>query len=254
MIDPIPWFAVFTRAGALLAVFPLTTAAGVPIRLRIALAAGLACIIAPLLPDTAPRSHTLAALTLLLLVETAVGLALGFVCRMTFFAVEIAGTLVATEMGLMMSSNFNPLNQSPGSAPSVALYWLTAVLFFSLDLHHWMIAAIQRTFEILPPGTAHLGEPVLRDLVQRTTGLFEAGIRIAAPLVAASFLIMLLFSVLARAVPQMNVFHESFPVRTLAGLVIFGMTCTLMAQHIAAYLHKLPEDMLRLAVLMRPPA
>ena len=76
------------------------------------------------------------------------------------------------------------------------------------------------------------------------------GLQIAAPVMAVSFVITIVFSVLGRAVPQMNVFSESFPVRTLAGLAVFGLTCTFMAQHIANHLRRLPEDMLRVAQLM----
>ncbi len=56
-------------------------------------------------------------------------------------------------------------------------------------------------------------------------------------------------ALLGRAVPQMNVFSESFPVRTLLGLISFGLTCTFMGQHIANYLRRLPEDMLNVARL-----
>jgi flagellar biosynthesis protein FliR len=51
-------------------------------------------------------------------------------------------------------------------------------------------------------------------------------------------------------VPQMNVFSESFSVRLLAGMTVFGLTCQLMAQHIANYLQRLPEDVLRVAQLV----
>ena len=74
----------------------------------------------------------------------------------------------------------------------------------------------------------------------------------AAPMIAISFLITLIFSVLSRAVPQMNVFAENFAVRSLAGLVVFGLTLNLMAQHILNYARRLPEDVLRIAQLLGP--
>jgi flagellar biosynthesis protein FliR len=73
---------------------------------------------------------------------------------------------------------------------------------------------------------------------------------LAAPLLAVSFIISLVFAVLGRAVPQMNVFTESFAVRPLVGLSVFGMVLDLMAEHIMNYLHHLPEDMLRVCQLL----
>ncbi len=61
---------------------------------------------------------------------------------------------------------------------------------------------------------------------------------------------MLVFTVLGRAVPQMNVFSESFAVRIVAGMLVFALTLELAAQHIINYLKLLPEDMLRVAQSM----
>jgi flagellar biosynthetic protein FliR len=66
---------------------------------------------------------------------------------------------------------------------------------------------------------------------------------------AVSFVITLLFSLLGRVVPQMNVFAESLPLRVLAGMMAFGLTASLMAQQILNYLLRLPEDMLQVARL-----
>ena len=89
------------------------------------------------------------------------------------------------------------------------------------------------------------------DIVARTSGVFAAALQLAAPLLAVSFMVSLIFSVLGRAVPQMNVFAESFAVRPLVGLSVFGLTLELMSQHITNYLRRLPEDMLRVAQLLR---
>jgi flagellar biosynthesis protein FliR len=62
----------------------------------------------------------------------------------------------------------------------------------------------------------------------------------------------IIFAVLGRAVPQMNVFHENITVRTLAGMSVFGVTLQLMSQHIINFLRLLPEDILRVAQLMNP--
>jgi flagellar biosynthesis protein FliR len=75
-------------------------------------------------------------------------------------------------------------------------------------------------------------------------------VQMVAPVLACSFLVTLIFSLLGRVVPQMNVFAESFPVKSLAGLFVFGTTCTLMAAHITNYLKRLPGDFLRVAQLL----
>jgi flagellar biosynthetic protein FliR len=209
-----------------------------------------AFLIAPLLPATPIAGLTVAAMIRLIFIEVSVGLLLGFVCRIVFFAADFAGGIASTEMGLMLSSNFNPAAGASMGAPGTLLYWLTLIIFLSMDLHHWMIAAFQSSYTWVPIGGAHLSENLMRDIVDRTSQIFRIGVLISAPLMCVSFVITIVFCTLGRAVPQMNVFSDSFSVRTLVGLGAFGVTCNLMAQYIQNFLHRLPEDMLRVAQLL----
>jgi flagellar biosynthetic protein FliR len=197
-------------------------------------------------PQAAPPSDFLGGVGFLA-VELGVGLLLGFVSRTVFFAVEMAGGVITTEMGLTLPSSFDPLSSSNASAPAIVLEHMAAVLWLCLDLHHWLLLAFTRSYELLPAGGARLTEALLHDVTGRCAGMFGLALQMAAPVFAVSFLISLLFTVLARAVPQMNTFAESFAIRILGGLVVIGLTCHLMAQHIVNYLQRLPDDVLRVA-------
>jgi flagellar biosynthetic protein FliR len=246
----IHWFLVFARAGALLAIFPLFSAGNVPIRLRLGMAAMLAILATPFLTAPVFPSPSIWTLARLLFVEVSVGLLMGFICRFIFFSVDFAGGVVGTEMGLMMSSTFNPLAASASPITGMTLYWLALMLLLTLDMHHWVIAAFQKSFAIVPLGAAHLSEGLATDVLRRSSEIFRIALQMTAPVMAVSFVVTLIFSVLSRAVPRMNVFSESFPVRTLAGLVVFGLTVHLMAQHIDNYLRRLPDDLLNIAQLL----
>lgn len=244
------WFLVFARAGALLAVFPLFSEQDVPVRLRLALAAFMSFFATALLPAYPVADLSFWSLLRLVFGEASVGLLLGFVCRFIFYAIDFAGGIVGTEVGLMLSSAFNPLGANATPVPGIILYWLALMLLLTLDLHHWLIAAFQRSYVLLPIGAAHLSEALALEVLRRSSEIFRIAVEMTAPVIAVSFVITLVFSLLSRAVPQMNVFTESFPVRTLAGLAVFGLTFHLMAQHIENYLHRLPEDLVRIGQLL----
>ncbi|HTH47372.1 MAG TPA: flagellar biosynthetic protein FliR, partial [Candidatus Limnocylindria bacterium] len=244
------WMYVFVRVSALLLALPLFTATPVPVTVRIALCALTAAVISPSLPSAPPMPSTVWGLFALFFSEASVGLLLGFVCRFVFFAVDLAGGLISAEMGLSMSTMFNPLAPSTTPVTSVTLYWLALVMFLSLDLHHWMLAGLQQSYLVVPVGGAHLSEVLLNDVILRSGHIFVIALQIAAPIMAVSFLITLVFALLGRAVPQMNVFYEGTTAKTLAGLLTFGVTCTLMGQHIANYLRRLPTDLMKVASLL----
>ncbi|MCX8155495.1 MAG: flagellar biosynthetic protein FliR [Verrucomicrobiae bacterium] len=246
----IAWMAVFVRAGALFTVFPVFAGRNFPRSLRVGLAALMGLLLAPLLHVPTAATQHLSSLVLFLLAEMAAGLLMGFICRMIFFAIEIAGGIITHEMALNMAASFNPLSEQRAEAPTMILYYLGAVLFFALDMHHWMLAAFQQSYQVLPPGLFRPGEPLLRHVLGQTSRIFLLALQMAAPILAIAFLITLLFTILGRALPQMNVLTDSFPIRILAGLAGFGLTLSIMAQHVLNYLRRLPEDLLRVAQLL----
>ncbi len=250
--DPVTWMLVFARVSAILAIFPIFSSTYIPVRIRVALGALLAFLITATLPrhDVSGLALSWWGMVGALMVEVGIGLLLGFVSRMVFYALDAAGNVMATEMGLMLSADFNPLNSVHTDAVGVILNYLAITLFLSTDLHHWAIVAMQRSYVMLPIGGAGLSAELFADVVKRTGSVFVLAVQLSAPLIATSFVITLVFSVLGRAVPQMNVFAEQFAFRTMGGLFVFGLTLNLTAQHITNYLNRLPEDMLRVAQLL----
>jgi flagellar biosynthetic protein FliR len=134
--------------------------------------------------------------------------------------------------------------------PGTILFFLAAVVMLTLDLHHWVLVGFERTYSVLPIGGAHLNAELFNILLAQTGKIFVVALEIAAPVLAVSFVVTVVFGVLSRAVPQMNVFVLSFSFRIVGGLVVFGFTLQLAAQHVINYLNRLPDDMLNLAQLI----
>lgn len=245
------WSMVFLRASGLLLLFPILSSTGVTVRMRVALSALMAFLICPGLPDPGLGGIGLIGLVTKMAFEIAVGLVFGFMCRLIFYAVEMAGAIISSEIGLNLPPSFNPMTSGTTPLLGTMLTYLTTVLWVSLDLHHWVLLGFRRSFEFLPIGAGRMNEAILDNVVSWTGGIFVVALQMVAPVMAVTFVLSLVFAVLGRAVSQMNVFTESFAVRLLAGLTAFGVVCQLMAQHIVNYLNRLPEDILRVAALLR---
>lgn len=244
------WTLVLVRSGGMFAALPIFSTPNVPRAIRLALGVLLAVLTTPLLPPRSFGSLDVWPLAWLIFMELGTGYLLGFVCRFTFFALDFAGSLVASDLGLSMATMLNPGSSSAMPITATIFYWMGAMILFGLDLHHYIVAAFIRTYAILPIGTAHLSELLLKDVLARTGWVLATGLQISAPVMAVSFVITLVFSLLGRAVPQMNVFSESMPVRTAAGLFVFGMGLTFIGENAANHLKRLPDDMVRIAKLL----
>jgi flagellar biosynthesis protein FliR len=149
-----------------------------------------------------------------------------------------------------MGAIFNPLEGQSSQVPGMILFFLASVVMFTLDLHHWVLAGFQRTYSVLPVGSAHLNGALFETVLKQTSHIFVVALQISAPVIAVSFVITLVFSVLSRAVSQMNVFSESFAFRVAGGLIVFGFTLQLTAQHVLNYLRRLPEDLVNIGQIM----
>lgn len=250
--DLLLWFAVFARAGALFAVFPLFSANNLPVPIRIALAAILAFLIVPSL--TFPEVFRglppgVWGVIALLGREVALGLVMGFVARLIYFAIDFAAALISTEMGLSLPSGVNPLSPGQSEVLGMLLQMLTTVMLLCLDLHHGMLLAFKKSYDVSAVGSLQWNEPLALELLARTGQVFVIALHLAAPVIAVSFVVSLMLALLARAAPQMNVFADGFAVRILAGLAVFGLTLNLLAVHIGTQLGRIPDDLIRLAGL-----
>jgi flagellar biosynthetic protein FliR len=241
------WLLVFMRISAFLLVLPFFSATNFPVTMRIALGALAALLLAPTLPPFPMGNLPFFSLLGVMIQEVSIGLLLGFMARMVFFAVDLAGNIIATEMGLQMAAIFNPLTQASSQVPATILFYLAAIVMLTLDLHHWMLLGFERTYTVLPIGSAHLSTALFEMVVKNTNQIFIIALQISAPIIAVSFVVTVVFAVLSRAVPQMNVFSESFSFRIVGGLIVFGFTLQLTAQYVVNYLNRLPDDLLRIA-------
>jgi flagellar biosynthetic protein FliR len=241
---------VFLRLGAFLFVLPFFAMMNFPVTLRVALSALGALLIAPLLPPFPLDKLDFLSLFGVMIQEIAVGLLLGFVSCMIFYAVELAGNFISTELGLNTAAILDPLSQQSSQLAGTLLVFLATVIMLTLNLHHWILLGFQETYSVLPIGGAHLNGALFETVVAQTSRIFMIALQISAPVIAVSFVITLIFSVLSRAVPEMNVFSEMFGFRIVGGLIVFGFTLQLSAQYVVNYLNRLPEDLLSVAQML----
>jgi flagellar biosynthetic protein FliR len=240
----VTWMMVFLRTVGVITQLPIVAGRPIPVMVRIGLCICIATLIAGMV-GSADVPVTLWALCAAAMGEVLVGLALGFVGQMAFAAVEMAGRIISTEVGLSASPGFGV--PEPAHEPLAALITTFAVvLFFLFGGHLTMIAALTRSFTIIAPGHPGLSPAAAESFIRATSHLIELGMRMAAPFIAMNFLVTLAFASLGRVVPKMNPFIISFSMKLIAGFTLLGSAGALIARYLYTEFDETPVRMLQL--------
>ena len=238
---PVVWetfLLVACRVATIIMIVPIFGGRSVPATVKIGLSLLLSLIFLPLiaarvtsLPDSMPIFLTLVARELLL------GALVGFAVLIVFTALQAAGHVVGLQMGFSLANVVNPLTADHASLIDQFYALLAALIFFTLNGHHALILAIQQSFDIAPVGVAGLGLPPAPVLLAWGRDLFSIAIRISLPVVAALLLTDVALAVIARSVPQLNVFIVGMPAKVgvafLMLIVTVPVTAVIMSRALA---------------------
>ncbi len=221
---PYTFLLLFIRFTAFALTAPLLRQRFIPPLAKIGLGGLLAFLVTPLSPQAPIPGHDLAFFTALAQ-EVVAGLLLGFVVMLPIWAVEMAGRLIASAMGMSYATSFSPF--SPDTAPPLGEFFLQlAVLFFlAVGGDRLMLLSVARVTRLLPPGQAWfagdpgVGDLVVRRLVELSNGMLVSAAQLALPIMGAILLSDIALVLIGRAMPRMNAFAQSLPLKVLVGLV-----------------------------------
>jgi flagellar biosynthetic protein FliR len=239
-------FLLLCRVTGVLLFLPVFAGRSVPKPVRVALSVLVAVLVYPVVTDGAVvlPTHTVS-LIILMMQELLLGLFLGMAVRMVFFAIELAGHVISMEVGLMMTQAVDPLTQHQSTVLGRMLYYFGVLIFLALGIHYAVLHAFVQTFDVVPLGVGLTAEASIEALIRDTAHVFSLGLRMAAPLIAVNFTVTMIFAVLGKAVPKMNVLLVSFAVRIWAGVIVLVLSIGVLTHYITQQAEAGPVQMLR---------
>ncbi|MBI1210915.1 MAG: flagellar type III secretion system protein FliR [Alphaproteobacteria bacterium] len=240
--DILIYALVFARVGAMVMTLPALGEAIIPPRVRLTLALALVILLEPLVGSTYPANATATPLMLvgMLTLETIVGLAIGLMLRILLTAVGTAGNVIAMQSGLAFAQTFDPSAQTQSALVSTFLSLLALVLIFAGNLHHLLIAGIEQSFTLFPPGKIFPTGDFAKLAVETVSEAFTLGVQMASPFLVFGLILYGGAGVIARLMPQVQIFFLAMPLNILAGFVLLALTIsTMMLWFIDAFATKI---------------
>lgn len=212
---------ILLRVSALLVVAPIFGHRLYLARAKIGLAFMVSLVIFPLVVDKGLQvPDGIFPYAFLMVREIIMGMVLGFAVLLLFIGVQFAGQMAGLQMGFGIVNVIDPQSQGQVSIIAQFLNILAILLVLSFDGHHLILRGLMRSFEVVPLGGVELKAPIIEKIIGLTGQVFVIAIKISAPILISLFLVSVALGILARTVPQMNVFIVGFPVQMSVGLAV----------------------------------
>jgi flagellar biosynthetic protein FliR len=209
------------RAGLILGFFPVIGERFVPVRVRIVLSGVIALALMPVVNVGASSFPQSGAATMALIGQEALlAFGIALIGRIMFATMQFAGQIAGEQMGFGLVNAIDPTGSSQISVVAELQYLMAILLFFAMNLHHPILRLIAWSFEVLPPGTAVATASASALMLDLGGVMFSLAVGFAMPIIVVVFAINLGLGMIGRAVPQINVFMESFPLRIIAGVAV----------------------------------
>ena len=217
------FFLIFLRVGAILMSIPIFDSKNIPVFFKVALAFAASIILFPMLKlNPVALSTNIFAFGISVAGEILLGFAIGFSVKLIFAGIQLAGQLAGYQMGLSLANVMDP--SSSQQVPLLAQFnnLIALLIFITINAHYWFIKALTQSYRLVPPLSVHFGSSLMEQLIQLAGNMFVIAIQVGAPVIAAMLLTSVAFGLVARTVPQMNVFIVAMPLKIGVGLLFLG--------------------------------
>ncbi len=219
------YLLLLTRVSGIFMISPFFGSLNIPIYLRGAAAFAFSLVFFPVVdalgPVEAPDNLLLYAATLL--GELFLGWLIGFVAYISFAAINMAGKVMDMQVGFAVVNVMDPTSGQQVPLIGSFLYNLGLIVFLVTNGHHMIIAALVESFHAVPLAGLDLDLSLSMMIARFTSGIFLTGMKIAMPVTFAILLTNVGLGIMARTMPQMNIFVVGIPMQLMIGITMLSM-------------------------------
>lgn len=218
----LPYFIlVFIRVTGLFLITPIFGRRNIPARLKIGLSLILTYIFIQVFPpETNVDMDNLLKFAGLCAKELIIGLILAYITILFFSISTTAGHMIDAQMGLGLSSIFDPQSGSQMTTTGALLNLLMILYFFTFNGHHMLLKIMYITFRKIPVGSFQINISFINTIIETFILTFALSMSLMMPIIAAMLLVELGLGLICRTVPQLNAFVVGIPVKILVGFVV----------------------------------
>jgi len=235
---------VFARVGSMVMLLPGLGESNIPVRIKLAIALLLTFILLPLHRAAYQVDvQSINPLLVMMIHEIIVGVVLGATARVTLSALQVGGAVIAQQMGLGFVTSVDPTQGQQGVLIGNFLTMLGITLLFATDSHYLVIAALNDSYNIFSPADLTPSGDIAALATRAFAAAFKIGMQLSAPFLVFGLVFNIGLGVLARLMPQMQVYFVGVPLSIMAGFLIFSLVLVAMMGTFLNYFTGVMQDL-----------
>ncbi len=242
---------ILLRVGGIMTVAPLFGHKNIPKTVKIGFISIISLILVPIVP--APEiglSAGLGEIFIIAVKEVSMGLLLGFVSKILFMGVQMAGHLMGFQMGFMIAQVIDPSSGQQVSIIGQFKFILAILIFLAIDGHHILINAVVGSFNVVAIGKMVFTEASANLLIRSCVDIFLIAVKLGSPVIVTLFLTDVALGIIARTVPQMNIFIVGFPIKISAGFLILAVSFPFISYLLIRLMNHMDTDLTKLMIAL----
>ncbi len=154
--------------------------------------------------------------------ELVLGSLLAFGLLAAFAAFLLGGRIIDFQMGFGVATLIDPATRTQAPVIGSIFNLIAIMVFYTIDGHHYLLRGLAFSVEKVPPGT-WIGDFEISVVIAHFGAMFTFAIAVAAPVIFSILLLDIGLAVMARTMPQMNVFIVSLPLKIFTGLSVTAL-------------------------------
>jgi flagellar biosynthetic protein FliR len=237
---------VLLRVSIILFLLPIFGSVNLPTVWKAAFALLLTLLLSKVVPRQPLAIASGLEMAVILGAELLLGLVLGLSVRLILTSFQMAGQFIGFQMGFTIVNVVDPQSGSQTSIMAQFTYILAILIFLMINGHHYLIQALVRSFELVPPGGFVAHTAVFTKLAKLSSHMFTVALKIAAPVLSALLLATIALGIVSKTVPQMNILIVGFPLNIGIGLLLLGFSMSTVVPYVIRLLNQLLPVMARL--------
>lgn len=208
---------VFVRTSGIFIFSPLFSSQNIINIVKVGFTFALSVLITLSFPNKVDLTGEV--LFILIFKELLIGVIIGFLSYIFFSAFYTMGQLVDMNIGFGMANVIDPQSKAQVPLTGNFYYIIALLLLLIIDGHHLILIALKDSYLAIPLGKFTYDINTLNIIINSMVKSFEIAFKLSSPIIAIIFLTDLVLGVLARTIPQMNVFVVGMPLKLLIGLL-----------------------------------